>query len=102
MPRWPIENKNPLGKIRTDAGYSREQAAATMNISLSTMLRYETGVTDIPIGIAEAMAILYKVPFEILRNTIKEMKKEKGIKPFGYVNATHKKEKESIKVNKND
>ena len=91
MPRWPKENKNPLGKIRTEAGYSREKAASAMSISLSTMIRYETGVTDIPIGIAETMALLYKVPFETLRNTIKEMKKEKGIKPLGYVNTTPKK-----------
>ena len=84
MPRWPKENKNPLGKIRTDAGYSREKAAATMNISLSTMIRYENGITDIPIGIAEAMAMLYRVPFETLRDTIKEMKKEKGISTIGH------------------
>jgi len=85
MPRWPKENKNPLGKIRTEAGYSREKAASAMNISLSTMIRYETGVTDIPIGIAEEMSILYKVPFETLRSTIKEMKEEKGINTLGYL-----------------
>ena len=74
MPRWPKENKNALAKIRTDAGYSREKAAAAIDISLSTMIRYETGVTDIPIGIVEAMATLYKVPFESLRSAIKEIK----------------------------
>ena len=74
MPRWPRENKNPLGKIRTDAGYSREKAASAMNISLSTMIRYETGVTDIPIGTVQLMATLYKVPFETLRNAIKEIR----------------------------
>ncbi len=84
MPRWPKEDKNPLGQIRTEAGYSREKAAATLDISLSTMIRYETGVTDIPIGIAEAMAMMYKVPFETLRNTIRKMKEENGIKFFGH------------------
>ena len=84
MPRWPRDDKNPLGRMRTDAGYSREKAAASMNISLSTMIRYETGVTDIPIGIAEAMATIYKVPFDTLRNTIKEMKREKGINILGH------------------
>ena len=93
MPRWPKEDKNPLGRIRTEAGFSREKAAATLDISLSTMIRYETGVTDIPIGVAEAMAMIYKVPFETLRNTIRKMKEENGIKFFGHYSSKKEEQK---------
>ncbi|MBR2209249.1 MAG: helix-turn-helix transcriptional regulator [Synergistaceae bacterium] len=77
MPRWPKENKNALARIRTDAGYSRDKVAMYLKISLSTLIRYENCTTDIPIGIVEDMAVLYKVPFETLRNAIKEVKSVK-------------------------
>mgnify|MGYP002870167641 CR=1 FL=1 len=83
MPRWTKTDRSPLGNIRAEAGFSRESAASTLNISLSTMIRYETGSTDIPIGIAEAMAVIYKVPFDLLREAIKETKTIKGIQIMG-------------------
>ena len=72
MPRWTNENRSPIGNIRTNAGYSRETAANIMNLSLSTMIRYETGSSDIPIGVAEEMAVLYQVPFDTIFDTIRE------------------------------
>lgn len=79
MPRWSKSDRSPLGNLRAEAGYSRETVASTLNLSLSTMVRYETGSSDIPIGIAEDLAVLYKVPFDSLREAIKETKMEKGI-----------------------
>lgn len=79
MPRWSKSDRSPLGNLRAEAGYSRETVASTLNLSLSTMVRYETGSSDIPIGIAEDLAVLYKVPFDTLRKAIKETKMEKGI-----------------------
>lgn len=83
MPRWSKTDRSPLGNLRAEAGFSRESAASTLNISLSTMIRYETGSTDIPIGIAEAMAVIYKVPFDILREAIRDTKAIKGIDIMG-------------------
>lgn len=79
MPRWSTNEKSPLGIIRMEAGYPRETVAAALKLSLSTLIRYETGSTDIPIGIVEDMATLYKVPFDTLREAIKETKSIKGV-----------------------
>ncbi|MBR0168688.1 MAG: helix-turn-helix transcriptional regulator [Synergistaceae bacterium] len=84
MPRWTNENRSPLGNIRANAGYSRETAANIMKLSLSTMVRYEAGSSDIPIGIAEEMAVLYQVPFDTIREAIKTTKEEKGINIMGH------------------
>lgn len=85
MPRWTKNDRSPLGNLRTEAGYSRESVAAALNLSLSTMVRYETGVTDIPIGIAEDIATLYNVPFDTLRNAIKATKEIKGVPITGNI-----------------
>lgn len=79
MPRWTKSDRSPLGNLRAEAGYSREAIASALNLSLSTMVRYETGITDIPIGIAEDMATLYRIPFDDLRKAIKETKEIKGL-----------------------
>ena len=86
MPRWTKSDRSPLGNLRADAGFSRESIAATLNLSLSTIVRYETGSTDIPIGIAEDMASLYRVPFDDLRKAIRATKELKGTKPQGRLN----------------
>ncbi len=83
MPRWDKDKLSPLGHMRATAGYSRETAAYAMHLSLSTMVRYETGITDIPIGIAEEMAILYHVTFDNLREAIKATKEEKFVNVIG-------------------
>ena len=84
MPRWTKSDRSPLGNIRASAGYSRESAASAMNLSLSTMVRYETGSSDIPIGIAEDMAILFNVSFDKLREAIKATKEARGFKITGH------------------
>ena len=83
MPRWSKEDRNPLGQLRMEAGFSRERAAAELHISLSTMIRYENCTTDIPIGVVEAMAVLYSVPFDELRAAIKATKAEKNHPEIG-------------------
>ena len=88
MPRWTNENRSPLGNIRANVGYSRETAANIMKLSLSTMVRYEAGSSDIPIGVAEEMAVLYQVPFDTIREAIKNTKEEKGINIMGHRSRT--------------
>ena len=88
MPRWTNENRSPLGNIRANAGYSRETAANIMKLSLSTMVRYEAGRSDIPIGVAEEMAVLYQVSFDTIREAIKTTKEEKGINIMGHRSRT--------------
>ena len=83
MPRWTKSDRSPLGNIRAGAGYSREKAASAMNLSLSTMVRYEKGSSDIPIGIAEGMAVLFNVSFDELREAIKATKEAKGFQVTG-------------------
>ena len=83
MPRWTKSDRSPLGNLRAEAGFSREAVASALNLSLSTMVRYETGSTDIPIGIAEDIATLYRIPFDTLRNAIKETKSIKGVSITG-------------------
>ena len=90
MPRWTQSDRSPLGKLRANAGYSRESIAATLHLSLSTMVRYESGITDIPMGIAEDMSILYKVPFDTLREAIKATKEAKGINIQGKIHNKNK------------
>jgi hypothetical protein len=41
-----------------------------MNIGVATLGRYESGITDVPMGIAEKMAILYNVSFEDIRQAV--------------------------------
>ena len=85
MPRWTKSDRSPLGNLRAGAGYSREAVAAALKLSLSTMVRYETGNTDIPIGIVEDMATLYNVSFDTLREAIKETKNAKGKNITGHI-----------------
>ncbi len=84
MPRWTKSDRSPLGNVRVNAGYTREAIASALNLSLSTVVRYETGVTDIPIGIAEDLATLYNVPFDELRKAIKATKEARGIPITGH------------------
>ena len=85
MPRWTNDTRSPLGSIRANAGYSRENAAAAMKLSLSTMVRYESGSSDIPVGVAEEMAVLYRVSFDNIRDAIKATKEAKGINIMGHL-----------------
>lgn len=68
--RWPEENKNPLAKIR--GGLSIEKAAVAMNITGRTLSRYENGMTDVPMKVADKMVNLYRVPIEVVYQAMKD------------------------------
>ena len=84
MPRWSKDNMSPLGQMRVNAGYSREALAAVLNISLSTVLRYETGVTDIPLGVAEDLSTIFNVAFDEIRDAAKATKEAIGTPITGH------------------
>ena len=69
-----IENKTPLFLLRKNAGLSQNTAAELLNIGMTTLFRYESGENDIPFSTAEEMAIIYRVPFEVVRSAINETK----------------------------
>ena len=70
MPRWNDDDRTMLAKIRAQSGFSMEKAAALMVITSRTLARYENGVNDVPMGIAEQMTTIYKVPFENVRQAV--------------------------------
>ena len=74
MPRWSDENRTPLARLRTKAGFTREEASAILRIVTMTLYRYEIGKNDIPLGLAEDMSVLYNVSFDELRAAVKETK----------------------------
>ena len=86
MPRWGKDDQTPLGQIRANAGFSREDAASILNIVMMTLYRYEHGITDIPLGIAENMASLYGIPFDTLREAAKATKELLGANTQGRLN----------------
>ena len=67
MGRWTNADRTPLAVLRANAGFTRTQAAVYLDVALNTLGRYETGQGEIPLDIAEDMAILYKVPFDAIR-----------------------------------
>ena len=78
MPRWTDENRTPLAKLRSKAGLSRNQASVKLDIGVNTLGRYESGINDVPMGIAEQMAALYGVTFDELRAAVAETKANGG------------------------
>ena len=74
MPRWRQEDLSILAKMRNRKGLSREKAAVLMNISGLTLARYENGINDIPMRIADKMTKLYGVKIEEIRDAIINMK----------------------------
>lgn len=72
MSRWNIEDLTALARVRSKSGLSREKAAVLMEISVRTLARYENGDADVPMKIAEKMSELYKVPFEEIRQAVKD------------------------------
>lgn len=77
MPRWKQEDLSVLANLRNRSGLSREKAAVLMNISGLTLARYENGISDVPMRIADKMTRLYGVQIEEIRNAIINMKKGK-------------------------
>ena len=49
-----------LVTIRRDAGYSRQKAASKLDISLSTLQRWEKGISSVPASAIPKLAKLYK------------------------------------------
>ena len=92
MPRWEKEDRTPLAQLRANVGLSREDAASILNIVMMTLYRYEHGITDIPLGIAENMTSLYKVSFDEIREAAKLTKEIQGAKPQGRMNKNKKEE----------
>ena len=57
----------PKGKCLS---LSRNEAAVRLHVGVTTLARYENGANDVPMGIAEKMAILYQVPFDAIREAV--------------------------------
>ena len=74
MPRWKDEDRTMLARIRAKSGLSMEKAAISMDITSRTLARYENGINDVPMGIAEKMSSLYGVPFEEIRQAVIQAK----------------------------
>ena len=72
MSRWTDEDRTPLAMVRTSAGFSMEKAAVKVGIASRTLARYEYGISDITMKIAEKIAEIYNVPFEKIREAVKE------------------------------
>ena len=70
MPRWTEADRTPLASLRANACLSRNEAAVRLRVGVTTLARYENGTNDVPMGIAEKMAILYQVPFDAIRNAV--------------------------------
>ena len=76
MARWSNADRTPLAVIRANAGFTRTQAAVYLDVALNTLGRYETGQGEMPLDIAEDMAILYKVPFDDIRQACASLRKK--------------------------
>ena len=86
MSRWTDTDRTPLAQLRAKAGFTREDAAGILKIVMMTLYRYECGKNDIPLGIAENMASLYRVPFDEIREAVKATKEMRGSNPEGRIN----------------
>ena len=49
-----------------------EKAAVAINLASRTLGRYENGFGDITMKVAEKLAELYRVPFESIREAVRE------------------------------
>ena len=70
MPRWTDEDRTPLARLRSKAGLSRNKAAVELDVGFNTLGRYELGENDVPMGVAEKMAVLYSITFDELRAAV--------------------------------
>ena len=102
MVRMKKDNLTPLAKLRIKSGISREDASSVLNVVMMTLYRYENGMTDIPLGIAENMASLYNVSFDEVRNAAKATKEFKGINANGRVNTGRRQKLQKILESNNN
>ena len=73
MPRWADEERKPLAKLRAKAGLSQTEASVKLGISITTLVRYESGTHDLSIRLGEQMAVLYGVTFDEIRAAVTEI-----------------------------
>ncbi|MDR1377458.1 MAG: helix-turn-helix domain-containing protein [Synergistaceae bacterium] len=78
MPRWTDKNRNPLGKLRSGAGLSQAEVSVKLGIGIHSVVRYESGISDLTIRLAEQMSALYGVPFEEIRKAVAETERPKS------------------------
>jgi len=74
MPRWTDAGRKPLAKLRANADLSQTEASVKLGISITTLVRYESGAHDLSIKLGEQMASLYGVTFEEIRAAVAETK----------------------------
>ena len=55
---------------KANAYLSRNETAVRLHVGVTTLARYENGANDVPMGVAEKMAILYQVPFDAIREAV--------------------------------
>ena len=90
MSRWTDADRTPLALLRVKAGFTREEAAVVLRVVMMTLYRYETGKTDIPLGVAEDMVSLYRVSFDEFRKAVRETKELQGTNSEGRINRKKK------------
>ena len=83
---WKNEDRPPLAQLRANAGYTNAEAAVLIQLGVDTLSKYERGERDMTFGVGEAMAELYRVPFETIRQAVLATKKLTGRKTKGRLN----------------
>ena len=81
MPRWTNTDRTPLAILRANVGLSRTQASVLLDVALNTLGRYETGQSELPLDVAEDMAVLYKIPFDDIRTAYAATKRQSKRSP---------------------
>ena len=74
MQRWKDEERKPLARLRSNANLSQTEASVKLGISITTLVRYESGTHDLSIKLGEQMASLYGVTFDEIRAAVAETK----------------------------
>ncbi|MBQ6739075.1 MAG: helix-turn-helix transcriptional regulator [Synergistaceae bacterium] len=80
MARWNNADRTPLARLRANAGFSAEKAAPLLGTIMMTLYRYEKGISELPLSVAEKMASLYAVPFDEIRLAARQTKKKNEVK----------------------
>ena len=70
MPRWADDERKPLARLRAKAKLSQTEASFNLGISITTLVRYESGTHDLSIKLGEQMANLYSVTFDEIRAAV--------------------------------
>ena len=61
-----MDEKITLAALRVRAGYIQKEAAPLLGINRATLLRYERDCSNMPAGLVNKMAALYKCPPELI------------------------------------